>query len=108
MALPRRCGRQHEAIDAAANVVGHHVAQLHPVDEFRQAVEARGHAAASVAIAWVLAQPGITSAIVGASTAEQLSAPLNAVEIDFDDELREICDKVWWSLPRRPVIEGYR
>ena len=85
-----------------------HDPQFDAVDAFRQAVEARGHAAASVAVAWVLAQPGITSAIVGASTAEQLSAPLDAVDIEFDDELREICDKVWWSLPRRPVIEGYR
>ena len=25
-----------------------------------------------------------------------------------DDELREICDSLWWSLPRRPVEEGYR
>ena len=85
-----------------------HDSQFDAVAVFRQAVEARGHAAASVAVAWVLAQPGITSAIVGASSADQLSASLNAVDIDFDDELREICEKVWWSLPRRPVIEGYR
>ena len=78
------------------------------VDAFRQAVEARGQTAAAVAIAWVLTQPDVTSAIVGASSADQLSAPFDAIDIDVDEELREICDNVWWSLPRRPVIEGYR
>lgn len=78
------------------------------MDEFKQAAESRGHTAASVAIAWVLGQPGITAAIVGASEPEQLSAPQEATDIELDDELREACERVWWRLPRRPVIEGYR
>ena len=56
----------------------------------------------------MLAQPGITAAIVGASDPEQLAAPIAALDIEFDDELRAICDDVWWQLPRRPLIEGYR
>ncbi len=85
-----------------------HDAQFDAVEKFRQAVEARGHAPAAVAIAWVLEQPGITAAIVGASNADQLSAPLAAIDIELDDELRSVCDQLWWELPRRPVIEGYR
>ncbi|MCH8849226.1 MAG: aldo/keto reductase [Chloroflexi bacterium] len=83
-------------------------AQFDAVAALKEAVEARGLTSAAVAVAWVLAQPGITAAIVGASDAEQLAAPIAALEIEFDDELRAICDDVWWQLPRRPLIEGYR
>ena len=85
-----------------------HDAHFDAVEAFKQAVEARGHTPASVAIAWVLEQPGITAAIVGASDPEQLSAPLAAMDIELDGELRDVCEMVWWGLPRRPVIEGYR
>jgi aryl-alcohol dehydrogenase (NADP+) len=85
-----------------------HDAHFDAVDRFREEVTARGQTPASVAIAWVLAQPGITSAIVGASSADQLTASLDAVDIEFDDELRKICDEVWWAIPRRPVLDGYR
>ena len=63
---------------------------------------------ASLAIAWVLAQPGITSAIVGASRPEQLDGAFGAVDLQIDDELRDACEQAWWQLPRRPVLEGYR
>jgi aryl-alcohol dehydrogenase (NADP+) len=85
-----------------------HDVQFDAVAAFRDAIEARGHDAASVAVAWVLEQPGITSAIVGASSSDQLSASIGAPDLEFDDELRAICDKIWWDLPRRPVVEGYR
>jgi aryl-alcohol dehydrogenase-like predicted oxidoreductase len=45
---------------------------------------------------------------VGASRADQLTASLAACDVEFDEELREVCDQVWWDLPRRPVQEGYR
>jgi aryl-alcohol dehydrogenase-like predicted oxidoreductase len=53
-----------------------------------------------VALAWVLAQPGITSAIVGASKAEQLDQSLPAVDLTLDETLRAACDDVWFQLPR--------
>ena len=71
-------------------------------------VEKRGLDLVSVAVAWVGAQPGVTSAIVGASRADQLPASLAAAELELDAELMEACNAVWWQLPRRPVIEGYR
>jgi aryl-alcohol dehydrogenase (NADP+) len=61
-----------------------------------------------VAVAWVLAQPGVTSAIIGASRPDQLAASLAAAELKLDPELAKVCDELWWELPRRPVIEGYR
>ena len=74
----------------------------------KAAVEARGLNMVSVSVAWVLAQQGVTSAIIGASNPGQLDANLASLEIQFDDELREVCEAAWWSLPRRPVQEGYR
>ena len=56
----------------------------------------------------MLQQAGITSAIIGASRPEQLDANVAACEVTFDQELRDACDALWWQLPRRPVIEGYR
>jgi aryl-alcohol dehydrogenase-like predicted oxidoreductase len=70
--------------------------------------EKRGHALASVAVAWTLAQPGITSAIIGASKPEQLDATIAGATLELDDEMSALCDAVWWQLPRVPVTEGYR
>ena len=61
----------------------------------------RGKALVTVAVAWVLAQPGITSAIVGASKPEQLDESLAAVHCTFDDQERELLNLAWYSLPRR-------
>ncbi len=78
------------------------------VAAFSAMVAQRGLSAASVAVSWVLRQPGITSAIIGVSRAEQLDANLAALEIQWDDELAKGCEALWWQLPRRPTVEGYR
>jgi aryl-alcohol dehydrogenase (NADP+) len=83
-------------------------AQFDAVDMLRPVAEAKGVGLAALAIAWVIAQPGITSAIVGASQPEQLDAALEAVQIDVDDGTKRALDAAWWSLPRRQVWEGYR
>ena len=62
----------------------------------------RGWDLATASIAWVLQQPGITSAIVGASRPEQLDATLAAPGLAFDDEARAAFDAVWWTIPRKP------
>jgi aryl-alcohol dehydrogenase-like predicted oxidoreductase len=83
-------------------------AQFAAVERLKKECDARGVEIVSVAVAWVLAQPGITSAIVGASKPAQLATSLAAVDTLLDDSLREACDAIWWELPRRPVAEGYR
>jgi aryl-alcohol dehydrogenase-like predicted oxidoreductase len=45
--------------------------------------DGRGASMAQVALAWVLAQPGITSAIVGASSLDQLDDNLAAADLDL-------------------------
>ena len=83
-------------------------AQFDAVDALRAVAERKGVSLAALSIGWVLAQDGITSAIVGASSADQLDGALEAAQIDFDADLLKACDSAWWSLPRRAVLEGYR
>ena len=85
-----------------------HAPYFDAVDALARAVAERDVSMVAVAVAWVLRQAGITSAIIGVSRAEQLDANLAALEVDFDDALIEACDALWWQLPRRPVAEGYR
>jgi len=82
--------------------------QLEAAEALGKEAEARGLGLASVAVAWVLAQEGVTSAIVGASSPEQLDATIAGVGVALDAALRSACNDVWWRLLRRPVLEGYR
>ena len=52
----------------------------------------RGQSLAQLAIAWVLRDERVTSALVGASSVEQLEANIGALDsLDFsEDELEEI------------------
>ncbi len=83
-------------------------AQFSAVETLALAAEERGVDLATLSVAWVMSQPGVSSTIIGASRPEQLDASLAAQTFELDDELRASCDAAWWSLPRRPVIEGYR
>ena len=74
--------------------------QMRAVDQFKQLCEERQVPVAQVALAWVLAQPAITSAIVGASKVEQLEQSLPAVDLTLDESLLAACDDIWYQLPR--------
>jgi aryl-alcohol dehydrogenase (NADP+) len=65
----------------------------------------RGKSLTHVALRWVLEQPGITCAIVGASRPEQLRDSLGALAIELDDADRAACDQAWYALPRRRPSE---
>jgi aryl-alcohol dehydrogenase-like predicted oxidoreductase len=75
-------------------------AQLQAVDRFKKVCEERKAPMTQVALAWVLKQPAITSAIVGASKAEQLDQSLPAVDLALDEQLLAACDDIWYQLPR--------
>ena len=79
-----------------------HEAQFAAVERLKAFFDARNVPLATAAIAWTLAQPGITSSIIGASRPEQLAGTLAAADYSLDDEAKAICDAAWWSLPRRP------
>jgi aryl-alcohol dehydrogenase-like predicted oxidoreductase len=75
-------------------------ATMQAVDQLKQVCAERNVPVTQVALAWVLAQPAVTSAIVGASRAEQLDQSLPAIDLKLDESLLAICDDIWYQLPR--------
>jgi len=61
-----------------------------------------GWSLVTAAVAWVLANPDVTSAIIGASRPEQLSDHFAATSKILPPTLKEAMDAVWYALPRRP------
>lgn len=57
---------------------------------------------ATTAVRWVTQQPGITSAIIGASRPDQLTLSLAAADAPpLDSSALETLNQLWFSLPRR-------
>jgi aryl-alcohol dehydrogenase-like predicted oxidoreductase len=67
---------------------------LGPVAEFAALVKESGLTPATVAIAWVLRNPNVASAIIGASRPEQVVENVKALDIELDDDLVAAIDKV--------------
>ena len=76
------------------------------IDALKAYFAPRGKALATAAVAFVLAQPGITAAIVGASRVEHLEATLAASETKLDAEELAALDEAWYRLPRRRPASG--
>lgn len=72
------------------------------VEQYRNWCQEHDLDMVSTAVQWVTQQPGITSAIIGASRPEQLAASLAAAEASLLDSsaLAEL-NQLWYSLPRR-------
>ena len=83
-----------------------HRESLEAVQSLKAFFEARGKSLATVSVAWVLSQPGITAAIVGASRPEQLDATLGSSDVALDDEESAALDEVWFRLPRQRPSSG--
>jgi aryl-alcohol dehydrogenase-like predicted oxidoreductase len=50
---------------------------------------------AAVALAWLLRNPVVSTAIVGALTIEELRADLEALSVQLDGEAMERLDRIW-------------
>jgi aryl-alcohol dehydrogenase-like predicted oxidoreductase len=50
---------------------------------------------AEVALAWLLRNPVVSSAIVGATTTEELRSDLGGLSIQLDAEVVERLDRIW-------------
>jgi aryl-alcohol dehydrogenase-like predicted oxidoreductase len=75
----------------------------------KQAAEAEGVSLVTAAVAWVLGNPDVSSAIVGVSRSDQLTDHVQATEIELSAKLREQFDRVWYGLPRRaPDLDSPR
>jgi aryl-alcohol dehydrogenase-like predicted oxidoreductase len=78
-----------------------HQAHLQAVAALQQ--HFAGRSLVSVAVAWVLAQPGISAAIIGASRPDQLDASLAGAALTLDEGDRAVCEQAWYTLPRAPA-----
>src|SRR5438270_1761737 len=54
-----------------------------------------GRDPAHVALAWLLAQPGVTGPIIGPRTQEQLDDAVGAVDVTLDDKTLTRLDEIW-------------
>ena len=90
------------------NVAGRYQDRYWHEDEFREVerlktyFDQRDTALTHAAVAWVLAQEGVTAAIVGASRGEQVEDSLKALDVDLSPDDLAFCDAAWYTLPRRP------
>ncbi|BDE05856.1 oxidoreductase [Vulcanimicrobium alpinum] len=75
--------------------------QIDVVTRLAADLASRGKSITHVALKWVLEQPYVTAAIVGASRAEQLRDSLRALDLTLDERDRRACDDAWYALPRR-------
>ena len=67
---------------------------LEPVQQFAELARAAGHAPAAVALAWVLENQNVSSAIVGASRPEQVTANVAALDVELEPDLLLAIDEV--------------
>ncbi len=80
-------------------------------DALRPIAERRGTTVAAVAVAWVMAWPGITGAIVGARSPEQVDGWIGAARLQLSaEDLNEIAEAIRrtgaGSGPERPGRSG--
>jgi aryl-alcohol dehydrogenase-like predicted oxidoreductase len=66
-----------------------HEREFRSVAQLKETVAASGIPLTTAAVAWVLANPVVTSAIIGASRPEQLGETLRAAEIALDPALKQ-------------------
>ncbi len=71
-----------------------HDKMFESVEEIRAVAEDAGTPMTTLAIQWVLANPAITSPIVGASRPEQLAASVAAVESPLDPDVKARLDEI--------------
>lgn len=60
---------------------------LQKVDALQDLAEEAGLTLAEMSLAWILRQPNVASALVGASRPEQIEANVKAVEVELSSEL---------------------
>jgi aryl-alcohol dehydrogenase-like predicted oxidoreductase len=83
------------------------------IEEHRDQLEAfeklcadLGEEPATVALAWLLGRPGVTSPIVGPRTMEQLEASMRALDVELDEDTLTALDRIWPG-PGGPAPEAF-
>ena len=81
-------------------------ANFKAVAELKKIAEDHGRSLVQFALAWIINNPVVSSAIVGASSAKQLEDNVKAVDIKLTDEEKKACDEVWKELRPPRVFYG--
>ena len=68
----------------------------------KREAETHGLSLVTAAVAWVLSNPDVSSAIIGASRPQQLADHLRAPGTTLPAALARRLDRCWFDLPRRP------
>jgi aryl-alcohol dehydrogenase (NADP+) len=71
-----------------------HQREFDAVDAFQQIANRAGLKPATLAVAWVLAQPAVTAPILGASRPDQLDDTLAAIDVKLEDDLLHELDEL--------------
>jgi aryl-alcohol dehydrogenase-like predicted oxidoreductase len=71
------------------------------VQEFAALARAAGQTPAAVALAWVLSNPNVSAAIVGATRPEQLEDNVKALDVELEPDLARAIDQVLEPVVRR-------
>jgi aryl-alcohol dehydrogenase-like predicted oxidoreductase len=69
-----------------------HEREFETIEKLKKIASATGESLTKTSVAWVLANPVVTSAIIGASRPDQLSDTLAAVDLALNDELKAQLD----------------
>ncbi|TKC81274.1 aldo/keto reductase [Trinickia terrae] len=82
-----------------------HEREFNTIEALKKTVEAAGLSLSATAVAWVLANPVVSSAIIGASRPEQLTDTLAAADLTLDADLKAKLDELsheyrWGDAPR--------
>jgi len=75
-------------------------------EAFHTLCEEIGHAPANVAVAWGLANPAVSSVVIGPRTKKQLDGLVKAVEINLSEETTRRLDEIFPG-PGGPAPEAY-
>jgi aryl-alcohol dehydrogenase-like predicted oxidoreductase len=76
------------------------------LEEYEKLCANLGEDPATVALAWLLGRPPVTSPIIGPRTIEQLEASLRSLEVQLDDGTLAELDRIWPG-PGGPAPEAF-
>jgi aryl-alcohol dehydrogenase-like predicted oxidoreductase len=88
---PDPAGGRKEVITAVGRV---NPASIGMADGLKKIADAMGNTSAQVAIAWTLANPAVTSSIVGARSLRQLNDNLGALHVTLDESQKTQLDEI--------------
>jgi aryl-alcohol dehydrogenase (NADP+) len=96
-----RTASTREETDAYAHKLYYDDADYAVADRVADVAREKGVSPAQVALAWLLAQPGVTAPIVGATKMEHLEQAVKAVDVSLSDEERRRLEVPY--VPHKPL-----